>query len=218
MTLAIFDLDNTLLTDDSDHLWGEYLCEIGVVNQQEYQAKNQLFYDQYKSGTLDINEFLTFALTPLAANTAEDLQQWRADFIEKKIRPIISNKSRQLLQRHRDQGHFLLIITATNLFVTTLIADILGVDHLLATDPECINGRYTGKVAGTPCFQYGKIERLNDWLKETDHTLEGSYFYSDSHNDIPLLEVVSTAIAVDPDENLTTHAKQQGWEIISLRD
>ncbi len=218
MTLAIFDLDNTLLTDDSDHLWGEYLCEIGVVNQQEYQAKNQLFYDQYKIGTLNINEFLAFALAPLAENKLSDLKQWRASFIEKKILPIIPKKSRQLLQHHRDQGHYLLIITATNLFVTKLIAEILEVDHLIATEPEYINGRYTGNVAGTPCFQHGKIERLNDWLKGTDHTLEGSYFYSDSHNDIPLLEIVSTAIAVDPDENLTAHAQQQGWEIISLRD
>ena len=218
MTLAIFDLDNTLLTDDSDHLWGEYLCEIGAVDQQIYQAKNQFFYDQYKTGTLNINEFLAFALAPLAENTLSDLEQWRASFIEKKILPIIPKKSRQLLQHHRDQGHYLLIITATNLFVTKLIAEILEVDHLIATEPEYINGRYTGNVVGTPCFQHGKIERLNDWLKETDHTLEGSYFYSDSHNDIPLLEVVSTAIAVDPDESLTAHAQQQGWEIISLRD
>ncbi|HBA32650.1 MAG TPA: HAD-IB family hydrolase [Gammaproteobacteria bacterium] len=218
MALAIFDLDNTLLTGDSDHLWGEFLCDRGIVDSDEYRRKNEMYYRQYEAGTLDIFEFLSFSLTPLTRHAIHDLHQWRAEFINTKIDPIISNKSRALLHQHRSQGDYLLIITATNFFVTEPIAERLGVDHLLATDPELVDGRYTGRVSGIPCFQGGKVERLNEWLRQTPHTLEDSHFYSDSHNDMPLLEAVTNPVAVDPDVKLATVAKQRGWEIISLRD
>lgn len=217
MSLAIFDLDNTLLNGDSDHAWGEFLCEQGIVDATEYRRKNDYFFEQYQQGTLDILEFLEFALRPLAELPADRLSALHAQFMQIKIEPMILNKALALLQRHRDQGDFLLIITATNHFVTGPIAARLGVDAILATDPEIINGSYTGKVAGTPCFQSGKVTRLHAWLKETNHNLDGSSFYSDSRNDLPLLELVDHPVAVDADETLTLTAKQNGWPVISLR-
>ncbi|SIS86228.1 HAD family hydrolase [Neptunomonas antarctica] len=217
MSLAIFDLDNTLLNGDSDHAWGEFLCEHGIVDATEYSQANDYFYQQYQQGTLDIYEFLEFALRPLANLPAQQLVELHATFMQEKIEPMILSKSLALLQKHRDQGDFLLIITATNSFVTHPIAERLGVDAILATDPEIIDGNYTGKVAGTPCFQSGKVTRLHHWLKETQHTLLGSSFYSDSRNDLPLLELVDNPIAVDADETLTLTAQKNGWPIISLR-
>lgn len=217
MSLAIFDLDNTLLNGDSDHAWGEFLCEQGIVDATEYSQKNDYFFTQYQQGTLDIYEFLEFALRPLAELSVDRLSELHAQFMQVKVEPMILTKSLSLLQKHRDQGDFLLIITATNHFVTAPIAARLGVDAILATDPEIINGCYTGKVAGTPCFQSGKVTRLHHWLKETNHSLQGSSFYSDSRNDLPLLELVDHPVAVDADDALTHTAKQKGWPIISLR-
>jgi len=214
--LAIFDLDNTLLSGDSDVLWGEYLVAHNIVDADIYTKKNLAFYEDYKSGCLDIYEFLAFALKPLAENPLEQLLELRAQYIKEIILPLIGNKTRQLLQSHRDQGHILMIITATNHFVTKPIADELGVDFLLATDPEIINGNYTGQVYGTPCFQQGKVERIEAWLKKTGHNLSQSWFYSDSHNDLPLLEKVTHPIAVDPDETLKNHAEIKQWPIMSL--
>ena len=217
MSLAIFDLDNTLLNGDSDHAWGEFLCEQGIVDATEYSNKNDYFLEQYKKGSLDIHEFLEFALRPLAEIPTEKLTELHAQFMQVKIEPMLLSKSLALLQKHRDQGDFLLIITATNRFVTGPIATRLGVDAIIATDPEVINGQYTGKLAGTPCFQSGKVTRLHHWLKETKHTLAGSFFYSDSCNDLPLLELVDNPVAVDADEALALTATQKGWPIISLR-
>ena len=217
MSLAIFDLDNTLLQGDSDHAWGEFLCEQGIVDAAEYSQKNDYFFKQYQKGTLDIHEFLEFALRPLAELPADRLAELHTQFMHVKVESMILNKALALLQKHRDQGDFLLIITATNHFVTAPIAARLGVDAILATDPEMVDGCYTGKVAGTPCFQSGKVTRLNQWLKETKHSLQGSSFYSDSRNDLPLLELVDYPVAVDADESLTLTAKQKGWPIISLR-
>lgn len=218
MALAIFDLDNTLLDGDSDHLWGQFLASQGIVDGEAYERENQRFYDEYKAGQLDIFEFLAFSLKPLADTDPDTLGQLHQRFMHSHIMPIIDRKSRELLDKHRQQGDVLLIITATNRFVTEPIAKELGVEHLLATDPEMLNGRYTGRVSGIPCFQEGKVKRLDAWLASTHHSMQGSWFYSDSLNDIPLLERVDHPVAVDPDETLAQHAEMKGWPIISLRD
>ncbi len=192
MSLAIFDLDNTLLNGDSDHAWGEFLCEKGIVDVEAYRQANDYFYQQYKAGTLDIFEFLEFALKPLAENDAATLQALHDQFMQEKVAPMMLDKAATLLQKHRDQGDFLLIITATNRFVTGPIAAKLGVDDTLATDPEQIEGQYTGKIAGTPpLLQAGKVERLNSWLNDNDHSLEGSYFIATLSMTNPLLDLVS---------------------------
>lgn len=218
MTLAIFDLDNTLLGGDSDYLWGRFLCEKGIVDGRKYDRENLRFYEEYKAGTLNIHEFLRFSLRPLSEHDMETLAGWHKQFMKEKIEPIMLPKAAALLQKHRAQGHYLLIITATNRFVTEPIAKALGVDELIATDPEIINGRYSGGVSGVPCFQQGKVTRLEQWLHHTGNNLAGSYFYSDSRNDIPLLEMVENPVAVDPDETLEDHAFSKGWPVISLRE
>ena len=218
MTLAIFDLDNTLLTGDSDYLWGRFLARQGLVDAESYEAENLRFYEEYKAGSLDIFEFLAFSLQPLTTIEPERLGALHRDFMASDIEPIIPPGTPKLLARHRDQGHVLLIITATNRFVTEPIARRLGVDHLLATDPEQVNGRYTGRVTGIPCFQEGKVQRLAAWLAETGHTLDDSWFYSDSHNDLPLLKQVTHPVAVDPDDALSRYAQHHHWPIISLRE
>lgn len=217
VSLAIFDLDNTLLGGDSDHAWGEFLCEQGLVDSEAYARGNDYFYEQYKQGTLDIMEFLEFALKPLSENDMPTLQNLHQQFMQQKVQPMMLPKAAELLEKHRQQGDYLLIITATNRFVTGPIAEALGVDGIIATDPEEENGRYTGKVAGTPCFQHGKVERLSSWLKENGLTLENSYFYSDSRNDLPLLEQVTYPVAVNPDEALTDIANSRQWPILDLR-
>lgn len=218
MSLALFDLDNTLLNGDSDYLWGQFLAEHGIVDGEVYEARNQAYYDQYKAGTLDIREFLRFVLEPLAAHEPEQLYRWRARYLEEKIRPVLQDKAFALLEEHRAQGHELVIITATNRFITGPIAELLGVEHLLATEPEMRDGRYTGNVSDVPCFQAGKVTRLQAWLAEHGHDLAASWFYSDSHNDLPLLEAVTHPVAVDPDDTLRGHARERGWPVISLRD
>jgi len=217
VSLAIFDLDNTLLHGDSDHAWGEFLCEQGIVDIELYRQANDNFYHQYVAGTLNIYEFLEFALKPLKDLPHEQLTQLHLQFMKEKVEPMITEKAEALLRHHRDRGDYLLIITATNKFVTGPIAKRLGVDDIMATDPEEVDGQYTGKVAGIPCFQGGKVKRLNTWLANSDHTLEGSYFYSDSRNDLPLLEVVENPVAVDADETLTQIATERGWPVMSLR-
>lgn len=218
MGLAIFDLDNTLLKGDSDYLWGRFLVEQGIVERAYYERENERFYAEYRAGTLNIHEFLAFTLEPLARHDLPTLQRWRERFMAEKIHPIILPKARRLLDWHRSQGNELLIVTATNRFVTQPIAETLGVRHLLATEPEMKNGRYTGRVAGTPCFREGKVTRLLDWLQERGGNLAQSWFYSDSHNDLPLLEMVTHPVAVDPDDTLAQHAEMKGWSVISLRD
>ncbi|MGH1431317.1 MAG: HAD family hydrolase [Neptuniibacter sp.] len=217
MSLAIFDLDNTLIGGDSDHAWGEFLCEQGIVDAEEYRRANDYFYEQYKNGGLDIYEFLRFALKPLATLAPEQLNTLHQQFMQEKIEPILLPKAEELLAKHKEQGDFLLIITATNHFVTSPIAERLGVDAIIATDPEQVDGRYTGEVSGTPCFQDGKVTRLNKWLEAQDFSLEGSYFYSDSHNDLPLLELVTHPVAVNPDEILEEHASNKLWPVLDLR-
>jgi HAD superfamily hydrolase (TIGR01490 family) len=215
--IALFDLDNTLIAGDSDYLWGCFLVEQGIVDGASYERANRRFYDQYKVGELDIFEFLDFQLRPLAEHEPAQLERWRKQYIEEKITPILLPKARELIDRHRASDDTLAIITATNRFITAPIAGLYGIDHLLATEPQQLAGRYTGKVEGTPCFQDGKVTVLESWLKETGHTLDDSWFYSDSHNDLPLLKRVLRPHAVDPDEILEAHARQQGWPVISLR-
>lgn len=217
MTLAIFDLDNTLLGGDSDYLWGAYLVAEGLVDGDYYQRENQRFYEEYRQGTLDIYEFLNFSLRPLIENPPNKLLTLRERFIAEKILPIILPAARALIDQHRQRGHTLLIITATNRFITEPIAAALGVKHLLATDPEFINGRYTGRVAGMPTYREGKVIRLKEWLAKSGTNIAESWFYSDSHNDLPLLEMVSHPVAVDPDDTLRRHAELKGWPVISLR-
>ncbi|MEY8205219.1 MAG: HAD family hydrolase [Bermanella sp.] len=218
MALAIFDLDNTLINGDSDHGWGEFLVEQGLVDKQYYQDKNDYYLQQYQLGQLDIHEYLEFSLQALTQFSQEELSRLHNIFMQHKILPLISKKSRQLIAQHRQQGDYLLIITATNLFVTQPIAKELAMDDIIATEAEIINGQYTGKVAGIPSFQDGKVKRLSAWLEKTGLTLQGSYFYSDSRNDLPLLKLVDHPIVVDADATLLAHAKQHGWPSISLRD
>ena len=218
MALAIFDLDNTLINGDSDHGWGEFLVEQGLVDKQYYQDKNDYYLEQYQLGQLNIHEYLEFSLQALTQFTREELRVLHGKFMQDKILPLISQKSRQLIAKHREQGDYLLIITATNLFVTEPIAKELAMNDIIATEPEVINGQYTGKVAGIPSFQDGKVKRLTTWLEQNGLTLQGSYFYSDSRNDLPLLEIVDHPVVVDADDTLLAHAKQNNWPIISLRD
>jgi len=217
VTLAIFDLDNTLIGGDSDYLWGRFLAQRGIVDGVWYEAENQRYYEQYKAGTLDIHAFLQFALHPLSQHSLPQLHAWRAEYVEEMIRPILLPRAFKLLDEHRMRGDVLIIITATNKFVTEPIAQLLGIEHLLATEPELVDDRYTGKLSGIPCFQSGKVQRLDLWMAATGHDLDGSYFYSDSHNDIPLLSKVAHPVVVDADATLMNHAQERGWRMISLR-
>jgi HAD superfamily hydrolase (TIGR01490 family) len=217
LPLALFDLDNTLLGGDSDYLWGQFLIETGVVDREHYEAENQRFYDQYKAGVLDIYAFLQFQLRPLAEYDLSTLLRWRDRFLHEKIIPIILPVAVQLIDRHKERGDTPVIVTATNRFITGPIAELFGVEHLLATEPEVRNGRYTGGIDGIPCFRDGKVRRLEVWLEQRRLSLEESWFYTDSHNDLPLLARVTHPVAVDPDDILYRHARRQGWQVISLR-
>lgn len=217
MALALFDLDNTLLVDDSDYLWGKFLSSQGLVDGHEYERQNLAYYEQYKAGRLDIRAFLQFSLKPLATISAKELLRLREQFINTEIKPTIAPGAFKLLDQHRSRGDILLIITATNRFITGPIAALLGIDHLLATTPVLKNGAFTGDFSSPACFREGKNTNLDIWLKRYRVDMTGSYFYSDSHNDLPLLERVDHAVAVDPDPTLKTRALQEGWPVISLR-
>lgn len=219
MNLALFDLDNTLLSGDSDFEWAQFLIGKGVLDREVYEARNNEFYAQYKAGTLDIHAFLDFQLKPLSRHARRVLDGWHAEFMREKILPIVRPRGRELIERHR--ADTCAIITATNNFVTAPIAREFGIDHLLATEAGEVNGEFTGDAVGTPCFREGKIERLDAWLAGRGQTLGSfaqSWFYSDSLNDLPLLARVTHPVAVDPDATLRAHAGQQHWPIISLED
>jgi HAD superfamily hydrolase (TIGR01490 family) len=216
--LAIFDLDNTLLNGDSDYLWGQFLTEQHLVDGEAYERENKRFYEDYRKGALDMKAYLAFQLRFLSLHELTALQQWHGEFMEQVIRPILLPQATALLDSHRQAGRTLLIITATNRFVTEPIARQLGVEHLLATELEMANGRYTGRPKGIPCFQNGKVTRLQEWLAKQGGTLGATWFYSDSHNDLPLLHWVDHPVAVDPDEILRQQAQAKGWPIISLRE
>ena len=218
MALALFDLDNTLLAGDSEHAWGEFLIEIGAVDEETFRAENDRLYEEYLAGTLDIYESIRFQLGPLMEHPPETLRRWQEEFMRSRIEPMITPAAVDLVEEHRAAGDDLAIITASNSFVTRPIADHFGVPALLSVELERSCGRYTGRVLGTPTFQEGKVLRLQEWLKSNGLTLGGSYFYSDSHNDLPLLKLVDRPVAVDPDPVLRAHAEAAGWPILSLHD
>jgi HAD superfamily hydrolase (TIGR01490 family) len=218
MRLALFDLDNTLLAGDSDFEWAQFLIDQGVVDREVYEARNLLFYEQYKAGTLDIHEFLDFQLMPLSRHSREQLEEWHGEFMASRIMPIITRKARDLVDSHRQDAR--VIVTATNSFVTGPIARDFGIEHLIATEPEEQAGQFTGRVRGVPSFREGKVHRVEAWLKERELAWESfteTWFYSDSLNDLPLLSKVTHPVAVDPDETLKEHAVEHDWMIISLR-
>jgi HAD superfamily hydrolase (TIGR01490 family) len=215
--LVLFDLDNTLLAGDSDFEWAQFLIEQGVLDREVYEARNQDFYEEYRAGTLDIHAFLDFQLKPLSRHPRIQLEAWHREFMDRKIRPMVRQKARGLIAGHSND--LCAVITATNRFVTAPIARELAIEHLIATEPEEINGEFTGAVCGIPCFREGKVARLEAWLSSRGTSLEafeGSWFYSDSLNDLPLLERVTHPVAVDPDDTLRAHAKSRGWPIITL--
>lgn len=217
MRLALFDLDNTLLGCDSDHAWGDWLCERGILDGATYKARNDAFYQDYLAGRLNITDYLNFTLDIFGRTEMAQLDAWHREFMAECIEPIILPKALALLDRHRAAGDKLVIITATNRFVTAPIAARLGVDTLLATECEMVDGRYTGRTTDVPCFKEGKVTRLNRWMQENGFDLDGSTFYSDSMNDLPLLEQVSYPVAVDPDPKLMAEAEDRNWPIMSLR-
>jgi HAD superfamily hydrolase (TIGR01490 family) len=217
--LVLFDLDNTLLAGDSDFEWAQFLIEQGVLDREVYEARNQEFFDQYKAGTLDIHEFLDFQLKPLSRHPRSVLDEWHRQFMTSKILPMIRASARALVAKHRNDVR--VVITATNSFVTEPISREFGIEHLIATEPEARGREFTGGVTGVPCFREGKVRRLESWLAERGETLasfDASWFYSDSFNDLPLLERVTHPVAVDPDERLRKHAAAKSWPVISLND
>jgi HAD superfamily hydrolase (TIGR01490 family) len=217
MNLALFDLDNTLLAGDSDFEWAQFLIEQGVLDREVYEAQNQVFFDQYKAGTLDIHAFLDFQLKPLSRHPRALLDQWHGQYMIKKIYPMLRASARALVGKH--MWDVRVVVTATNSFVTAPIARLFGIEHLIATEPEQRDGQFTGGVSGLPCFREGKPKRVEAWLAARGETLrsyEKSVFYSDSHNDLPLLEMVSHPVAVDPDDTLRAHAEAAGWPVMSL--
>ncbi len=219
MKLALFDLDNTLLNGDSDYCWAQYLIERGVLERDEYEKKNDWFYHHYKQGTLDIHAYLDFQLSPIARRPREEIDAWHREFLQAKIRPIVHAKTPALLASHADDLRA--IVTATNRFITQPIAELLGVEHLIACDvEEGPDGRLTGRAKGTPSFREGKVVRLHEWLAGLDRRFQDfdeTWFYSDSLNDLPLLNLVSHPVAVDPDPTLQRHAEEHGWPILRLR-
>ncbi len=218
--LALFDLDNTLLAGDSDYSWSLFLIEQGLLDASSHRARNEQFYQDYKNGNLDIYKFLEFQLKPLSQHSVAFLDTLHLKFMQEVIRPMMTTKAQDLVNKHQAAGDLCLIITATNSFVTKPIAEAYGIKHLIGTDPEMIDGRYTGGVSGVPSFQAGKVIRINQWLADRQQQLsdfETSYFYSDSHNDLPLMKLVTNPVAVDADETLTEYAKAQHWPHISLR-
>lgn len=220
MDLVLFDLDNTLLAGDSDFEWAQFLITKGVLDREVYEARNQAFYDQYKAGTLDIFEFLDFQLKPLARHSRAQLDAWHREFLDSRIRPMMTPQSQALVKSQLESGAIVAIVTATNSFVTGPIARAFGIPHLVATVPAQENGAFTGKPRGTPAFKAGKIERVEAWLESLGlcwESFDKSSFYSDSHNDLPLMKKVNNPVAVDPDDTLRAHATAQGWPVISLR-
>jgi HAD superfamily hydrolase (TIGR01490 family) len=218
--LALFDLDNTLLAGDSDYNWSLFLINEGLLDAQSHQVRNEQFYQDYKNGNLDIFAFLKFQLQPLSQHPKAFLDALHMKYMDKIIRPMMTDKAQALVNQHKEQGDLCVVITATNSFVTKPIATAYGIEHLIGTDPEMINGEFTGNVSGVPSFQDGKVTRLNDWLAERGQKREdfnSSYFYSDSHNDLPLLKLVTNPVAVDADPQLTAYAEAYGWPHISLR-
>jgi len=218
MSLAIFDLDNTLIGGDSDYLWGEFLCDEGIISdRQSFEKKNDYFYQQYELGSLDIYAWAEFSFEILSHYSINELEAFHHKFMAQKIEPIFLEKAQDCINSHKKNGDTVLVITASNTFVTAPIVKRYGINHLIATEPEIVSGRYTGKVSGIPCFKSGKIENLMPWLKRNSESLKDSTFYSDSHNDLPLLELVDNPVAVNADKILAKIAQTKGWDILNWR-
>jgi HAD superfamily hydrolase (TIGR01490 family) len=220
LNLALFDLDNTILAGDSDYNWSRFLIQEGYLDGAIHAEKNEKFYADYKAGTLDIYAFVEFQFKPLARNPRTVLNQLLKKYVEEVIEPMITEKARALVKRHQEEGDLIIVITATNSFITKPIAELFGIENLIGTDPEEKEGEFTGKVSGLPSFKEGKVTRLEAWLKGKNLSLasfEKSYFYSDSHNDLPLMQKVTHPVAVDSDDVLSEYAKSKGWPQISLR-
>lgn len=218
MALAIFDLDNTLLGGDSDHAWGEFLVDRNLVDGEAFRQANDRFYEQYKDGGLDIHAYLRFALEPLTRFSRAELDELHRDFMANYIEPMKLPKASALIEKHKAAGDHCMIMTATNTFITRPIAESLGIPDIIGSEPEVVDGRYTGNVVGTPCFQEGKVVLLRERIREKGFKLTGSTFYSDSHNDLPLLRLVENPVAVDPDSILLKEAVRNNWPVLSLRD
>ena len=218
MSLAIFDLDNTLIGGDSDYLWGEYLCDEGIISdRQSFKKKNDYFYQQYELGSLDIYAWAEFSFEILSHYSINELEAFHLKFMAQKIEPIFLEKAQDCINSHKENGDTVVVITASNTFVTAPIVKRYGINHLIATEPEIVSGRYTGKVSGIPCFKSGKIENLMPWLERNGESLKDSTFYSDSHNDLPLLELVDNPVAVNADKILTQIAEKKGWKVLNWR-
>ena len=208
MRLALFDLDHTLLPLDSDVQWGEFAVRLGIVDAEHHRSENDRFYQLYQQGRLDIHEYLAFQVTPLGAYACEQLAGWHARFMDEVIRPAIRPQALELVESHRRAGDLCAIVTAT-----------FGVEHLIATELECVDGRYTGRAHGTPSYREGKVVRTTDWLRSLGHdwsAFERSWFYSDSANDIALMSLVTDPVATNPDARLAAHAAERGWRVLNL--
>jgi HAD superfamily hydrolase (TIGR01490 family) len=218
LALAIFDLDETLIAADSDHAWGEFVADKGLVDAEEHRRTNQAFFSDYKRGTLDIDAYMRFSCQVLAQHDMDVLGSLRAEFMDQYIKPMLLPKAMALVETHRKRGDCLMVVTATIDFITSPIVELFGIEHLIAPIPEIRNGRYTGEIVGIPSFREGKVVRINAWLSEHGQTLEGSYCYSDSRNDLPMLELVENPHVVDPDPELLRIAKERAWPVLNLRD
>ena len=226
MRLALFDLDNTLLAGDSDHAWGQYLIKHGLVDSEQHGKANDAFYADYQNGTLDIHAYVRFTLSPVMSKTLTELGKMHEEFMSEFIDPIILPKAIKLVEQHRAAGDLIVIITATNSFITRPIAERFGVDLLLGTDLAIHGNHFTGDILGTPCFQHGKVAKLKSWLlgeaalnlNASDLRIADSIFYTDSFNDLPLLEQVADPVVVDGDPKLQYEAHQRNWRQISLRN
>jgi HAD superfamily hydrolase (TIGR01490 family) len=218
--LTLFDLDNTLIAGDSDYGWAKFLIDEGVLDAEAYEARNAAFFADYQAGRLDIRAFLDFQLKPLADHPTDQLFAWRERFVSERIVPMLLPAARAVVDARRSAGDLMAVVTATNSFVTRPIATLYGIEHLIATEPEQADGRFTGRVSGEPCFRDGKLRCLRGWLSARGRALDQfdeSWFYSDSHNDLALLEAVTHPVAVDADPNLAELAKQRGWQQLSWR-
>lgn len=218
--LALFDLDHTLLPLDSDYQWADFLARTGRAGDPEVaRARNEDLMHRYNQGELTAEEAAEFMLGLLAAHEPHDLAHWHEQFMQEVIRPSMREPAIDLVKRHLNAGDLCAIVTATNSFVTAPIARAFGVPHLIATDPQYLAGRYTGKIHGTPSFRQGKVARVNDWLASMGLTLkdfERSHFYSDSINDLPLLEVVTHPIVTNPSPSLHEIAAKRQWPVLNL--
>lgn len=217
---VFFDLDHTLIPMDSDFAWGSYTADLGWVDRESFFARSQAFYAQYQAGTMDIHAYIDFATHPLRSRSTSECADALANYIATVIEPKVLPQAIALVERHRAQGDTLVLVTATNAFVASPIARLFGIDHLIAVELEkdADSGQYTGAIAGTPSFREGKVTRVHQWFHARGERLEGveSVFYSDSINDLPLLQMVNTAVATNPDPTLRNAANANGWAVLDI--